>query len=120
MHIHACGVRQVFLICMYINVCRYVRREREYEYQRSFHGEDDLKGVRPIPWQILYLQYFTRLLLYTQRDFSNQHHLTLKNITLDILRRILDLIQNTVVQLHPVFFFPKYTSQFLFETLMLN
>ena len=70
---------------VYIHKCVWIceKREREYEYQ-NFPSEGDLKNLRLIPWQILYLQYFAWLLYYTRR-FSNQHHLTLKNVRADIL-----------------------------------
>ena len=82
---------------MYVHKCMWVceKGEREYEYH-NFPSEGDLKNVRPIPWHILYLQYFIWFLFYTLR-FSNQHHLTLKNVTADILRWILDLIQESLV-----------------------
>lgn len=62
-------------------------KERENINHRSFPIEGHLKGVGPI----LTISSKTEIL-----RFSNHHDTTLKNITADILRRILDLTQDIV------------------------
>ena len=85
------------LFDMYVHKCVWIceKRERAYEYQ-NFPSKGDLKNVRPIPWQIHYLQYFSWFLFYTLR-FSNQHHLTLKKVTADILIWILMATHSSVL-----------------------
>lgn len=58
------------------------------------------------------------LVAFPYSDFSNQHPLPLKTRTVDISRRILDLIQDfDLIQFH-LFFSSENACQLLFETMI--